>query len=332
MDQQIISSEGARENPASGIAKNFAGIQGNLDAIAKYILYLIAGLLPLWFLPIQIGTEFTREATFGVLIVAAGILWLLSVLASGEIRFQHSLLLWASGAALVVWGLSTFFSLSWSTSLIFSDVLSEKISSLFLGVLLMILVGSVFRSKKEVATFLVVLVSAGGVGALLTILQLLGWGSAWGLFAEFAKDKSFNVVGTMNGLSLFYSALFATAAGLVVSLSFRDATPWVRRALYGATLLSFITVLLINYSYSWIVLMGVAIVLFGLTFRNVRESRASLGVQRGLDWRYIFSICLLVLAIFMYMVAPTVVRVDLPAEVSPALKTTFNIGQMKLRL
>ena len=91
MDNETIMGQGV--NAAGGITKNFAAMQGNLDAIAKYLLYAIAALLPLWFLPTPVGIEFGREATFGILIIAAGIVWLLSVLTSGQLKFQHSVLL-----------------------------------------------------------------------------------------------------------------------------------------------------------------------------------------------------------------------------------------------
>jgi len=328
MDNQTISMQNVNTFGVGGMMKNLVGMQGNLDAVAKYLLFAIAALLPLWFLPMQIGTEFGREASFGILIIAAGVVWLLSVLTSGEIRFQHSILLWLGAALLLIWGLSTAFSVSWSTSLIFSDAISEKISTLLLGLLLMVLLGGSLRSRGDAVMFLVILVVAGGVGALFTAIQLLTDTVPWKWFADFASDKNFNVVGTMNGLMLFYSALLATAIGMIVSLKLAEWKAWIRIALYLSTALLAVCILLINYSYSWMVLAGVAIVLFGLTFRSVRETRAAMGNEaRGLDWRYLFAIVLLVVSIFMYMFQPVVKQLNLPAEVSPAMKTTLNIGR-----
>lgn len=331
MDNQTIITEDVKAEVSGGMLKNFAHMQGNLDAVAKYIVYAIAAFLPLWFLPAQVGIEFGREATFGILIIAAGILWLLAVLTSGQIRFQHSLLLYAGAALLLIGGLSTAFSVSWATSLIYSDAISEKVSTLLLGVLLMVLIGGVLRSKGEAVVFLVTLVLAGGAAALFTMFQLLWGNSVWGWFAEFAKDRNFNVIGTMNGLSLFYSALLATSIGMIVSLKLSEWKQWVRWALYASAILYTVDVTLINYRYSWIVLLGVSIVLFGLTFRNVGVSRRTtqdVGATRvrGLDWRYLFAIVLLVVSIFMYMFQPTVKQLNFPAEVSPAFKTTWKIG------
>ncbi|OGM92419.1 hypothetical protein A2935_03170 [Candidatus Wolfebacteria bacterium RIFCSPLOWO2_01_FULL_47_17b] len=331
MDNQTIITEDVKADVSGGMLKNFAHMRGNLDAVAKYIVYAIAAFLPLWFLPAQVGIEFGREATFGILIIAAGILWLLAVLTSGEIRFQHSLLLYAGAALLLIGGLSTAFSVSWATSLIYSDAISEKVSTLLLGILLMVLIGGVLRSKGEAMVFLLTLVLAGGAAALFTAFQLLWGNSVWGWLAEFAGDKNFNVIGTMNGLSLFYSALLATSIGMVVSLKISEWKQWVRWALYASTLLYVVDILLINYRYSWIVLAGVAIVLFGLTFRNVGASRRAtqnVGTTgaTGLDWRYLFAIVLLVVSIFMYMFQPTVKQLNFPAEVSPAFRTTWKIG------
>ena len=169
MDDQTIITQDVKAEVPGGVMKNLAAMQGNLDAVAKYIVYAIAAFLPLWFLPAQVGIEFGREATFGVLIIAAGILWLLAVLTSGQIRFQHSLLLYAGAALLLIGGLSTAFSVSWATSLIYSDAISEKVSTLLLGVLLMVLIGGVLRSKGDAMVFLLTLVFAGGAGALWII-------------------------------------------------------------------------------------------------------------------------------------------------------------------
>ncbi|KKW21503.1 MAG: TPR domain/sulfotransferase domain protein [Parcubacteria group bacterium GW2011_GWA1_53_13] len=331
MDDQTIITQDVKAEVPGGVMKNLAAMQGNLDAVAKYIVYAIAAFLPLWFLPAQVGIEFGREATFGVLIIAAGILWLLAVLTSGEIRFQHSLLLYAGGALLLIGGLSTAFSVTWATSLIYSDAISEKVSTLLLGVLLMVLIGGVLRSKGDAMVFLLTLVFAGGAGALFTAFQLLWGNSVWGWFAEFAGDRNFNVIGTMNGLSLFYSALLATSIGMIVSLKLGEWKRWVRLALYASAVLFAVDILLINYRYSWIVLLGVSIVLFGLTFRNVAVSRrasqsSETTARAGLDWRYLFAIILLVVSIFMYMFQPTVKQLNFPAEVSPAFRTTWKIG------
>lgn len=335
MDNQTIVVEGTNPSRPSAMARNLTAVQGNLDAIAKYVLYAIVALLPLWFLPSPVGIEFGREATFGILIVALGVLWLLAVLTSGSVRIQQSIFLWLGGALLLIWGASTAFSLSWQTSLIFSDAVSEKISTLLLGLLLMVAIGGVLRSKRDAAILLLTLVMAGGVSAFLTLIQLLTDSSVWGFFAEFAKQETFNVVGTLNGLSLFYSSLVGISVGMIVSMRLEDWKTWVRWALYLATILLFASTLIINYSYSWIVLIGVSIVLFGFTFHRVRGSqnaaRALGGEERsGLDWRYLFAIILLVVSIFMYMFEPRVVALDLPAEVSPSMGTTWNIGKAVL--
>ena len=47
---------------------------------AKILLMIVAVMIPLWFLPLPVQLEFGREVSFSLAIIAAFILWLLSLL------------------------------------------------------------------------------------------------------------------------------------------------------------------------------------------------------------------------------------------------------------
>lgn len=293
------------------------------EKMAKIILYVIAGALPLWFVPWPIGIEFGREITFGVLIVLAAIFWLLSVLKTGEIRWSHSPILYASALLFLVFVLSTAFSKAPSVSFLFADPVGERLSTLILGLILMFLAGSVLRTREEAGKAVWILVLAGATAGILSLLQIFGW-SPYQLSIindqlSFLRGIDFNVIGTLNGLSLFYGALFMVAVGTAI-VTGRRLLLIIASAIFLATLL------FINFHTSWVALLGSEVLLFGLLFRKARGRLVS--GEKAFDWRYWAVLVLLVFSVVMIMVRTPIFAVNLPAEVSPTpgatLRTAFS--------
>ena len=170
---------------------------------AKYVLYIIVALLPLWFIPLPVGIEFGREITFAFLIILGALLWLLSILTSGGVRYQYSPILWSGLLLLVVTGASTILSRTPLASVLFADPAAEKLVTLVIGLLLMLLASSVFQTMEDAGVLVFVLIFAGAISALLTALQLIFGVSVLHIVASFVQGKDFNVVGTINGLSLW---------------------------------------------------------------------------------------------------------------------------------
>ncbi len=318
--------------------RTFPDMRETLRRAAKYIIYIFAALLPIWFVPLPIGLEFGREVTFSLLIIVAAILWLLIVLTSGEIRYQHSGFLYVAGAMLFTWGLSTAFSKSVLLSTVLSDATAEKLSSLVLGALLMFLVGAIFRSRDEASIFLFTLIFSGGIAAIFTLIQLIFGFSVWGFAASFAEGKVFNVVGTTNGLTLFYMVLFVTTIAILLSVSWGRWKTWILSALIASAAAFALVSFLVNFRTSWIVLFGSGALVFGLLLRNVAKIRkeARLMEQASSDnkapqifgWRHLAVIALLTFSIFMLMFQPTFMDLGFPAEVSPSFKTTWNVSKL----
>lgn len=307
-------------------------LQEVLEFSARYILYIFAALLPLWFIPLAIGADFGREITFSFLVLAAAILVLVRFLVKGEIRYGHSPLLYLGGALLIIWAASTFWGKAPLLATILNDVLAEKLTTLFLGFLLMVILGSIFKSKGEAGVFLFILIFSGGVAALFTLLQLFLGFSLWGLFADFARNSTFNVIGTTNGLSLFYASLWVTSLGIFLSLPWIRWRAWILGALLASNVFLGLAVLLINYRAAWITILGAGVFLFGLMFlrraNGGSEDSAVSPVKGGRTFgrRHLAVTALLALSIFMLMFQPTIKDFGLPAEVSPSFKTTWKVA------
>lgn len=296
---------------------------------AKIILYILAGLLPIFFVPLPIGVEFGRETVFSVLIILGAILWFLSILKTGEVRFQKSPILYAALLILVVFAFSTVFSKSTLVSFFLADVAAEKLSTLILGLALTALAGGVFKSREEVGRLVFTLLFSGAIAGILDILQMTQIFPVYKYLASFASGVDFNVIGTINGLALFYGALFVTGIGLLFSSSLGSWKWWMRYGLFASLAIFLANLLLINFRTSWIVLLGSTILLFGFKIRDVQKARQKgrAAEKNGFDWQYLLTILLLVASVVMILVRKPVWQISLPAEVSPTLTTTLGIAK-----
>lgn len=285
-----------------------------LEYGAKIVLYIIAALLPIWFVPLPLGVEFGREITFSVLIIAAAMLWVLSALTSGEIRYQHSFLLYAAAILLIVFGASAFFSRAPYVSAFAAEPVAEKFSILVLGLLLFGVAGSVFKEREDAGKAVMLFLLTGTIAGAASAAQFLFDIPVYRYLYLESAGSDFNVVGTVNGLALFYGTLFITGLGLLVG-----GISW--RLLLIPLAVFFLNLLIINFLIAWIVLLGSAIFLFGLTSKDIHS--------RGgrFDWRHAVSAVTVAIAVVLILLrTPIFGGINAPAEVSPSLRATLGIA------
>lgn len=304
---------------------------------AKALLMLAAAMIPLWFLPLPVGLEFGREISFSLCIMAVFILWLLSLLTRGGITYPSSLILWAAGLMVIVFGASAIFSQTPLVSLIFGSPLSEKFSSLLLGVLLMLVTSSLCSQNGDIKRIILFLIGVSGIAGFIAFFQL-AWGvSLLGRLSSYAQGNTFNVVGTINGFALFLVTMFVISLGLLFASSPAVITSKVRYAITAILIIFMLDLMMIHFHTAWIVLLGSLIFFFGLMFMYMRgRKKQETGEQQkhtaGFDWRYSMLILLIALSVVMLVVkTPVFGSANLPPEVSPSFTATLAVGQRVLQ-
>ena len=304
---------------------------------AKILLMIVAAMIPLWFLPLPVVLEFGREVTFSICIVAAFILWLLSLLTRGQIRYAGSLILWAAGLMAIAFGVSTILSKAPLVSLTFGDPLAEKFSSLLLGLLVMTLASSIFQKGKDVKRMVTILILATGIAGVFLFFQL-AWGiSPLSYLTSYAQGNTFNAIGTMNGFALFMVAIFVTALALLFSAS-KSFKAIVRWGFIATLIILMLDLMMIHFFTAWLILLGSLIFFFGLMFmymRGSKKARQEAGTEAvrkgGLDGRYSILILLIAFSVVMLVVkTPFIGSANLPAEVSPSFIATLSVGKQVL--
>lgn len=299
-------------------------MENSFEKAAKIVLYVLTALLPIWFMPLPINVETGREITFGVLIILAAILWLLSILTTGKFRFHLSPVLYAAALLLMVETISTFFSKAPVVSAYLADPIGERLSTIVLGVVLMILVSGLFRRQKDAGTMIFVLIFAGAISAIINFAQLVSGLPFYQKIISYASGNDFNAIGTQNGLALFYGALLAMSLGILTSLSIKKWKSWIKYSLIISILAFVANLLVINFQTAWIIVLGVSIFLFGLVSKNTLRRGDE---PRKFDWRNWLSILFLVLSVVMLLIkTPILKNLNFPTEISPSFRATLDIG------
>lgn len=294
------------------------------EIFAKAFLYMLAALLPLWFVPLPMGIDLGREITFGILTALSAVAWLLGVLTKGLFRIRFSPALYTGALLLVFYFASVFLSGGGLLSAVFSEISADKATTVLMGLVLLFLVGSVFDERKEVGRWILTLVAAGGLASVLSFLKFLGM-PVYGFLGSFTGGVDFNAVGTSNALSLFYLMLLLMSVGLLVSKKTFDLLGiWGKVVVFLSAAGFVANILLINFRTSWIILFGAGVVLFGLIFR-VGSTRDEVESEGRFTWRTVIVIALLVLALTMLIVQSPVYQVPIAAEVMPSFQGTLGI-------
>ena len=236
-----------------------------LKAVSRGSIYLLVFLTPLFFSPLTQNVLDFQKQTFFLVIALFGLMgWVSDALISKRLTFNFNLASLAVVAVLLITLVSSLFSLYSYGSL---WGLPLDISASFLTVtgfvLFYFLVINLF-SREELGRLINTLVLSSFIAALYGILQLFG------LFIvplDFAKLSSFNTVGSVNGLSLFVSAVLVAVFAMI--LAEKKKFRMVLLDFAGATL--FLYLVLANFLAAWVMLAFGSLVIFIQSFVD-RES------------------------------------------------------------
>ncbi len=299
---------------------------------AKIVLCIIAVALPLLVLPAPFAGDVGRDIVLATLTIVAGVLWLISILGGGEIRYPVSPILWASGILVAIWGVSAFAGKAPFVSFFFGAASAERLVTLAAGIVLMILTAGILHSHRtghadstiraDAGTLLFTMVFAGAGAGLLSLYTFVA-----GPIGFLPVQPFFNAVGTINGMALFYAAIGMMAVGFLLSPASEQWKSWVRFAFAAAVVILLCDLALIHFRPAWMLMLGAGVCLFGLLLVDASHDRHALLSAHRFGWRQWAALGLVIFAIAMIMAPrPLVSFVEAPMEVSPSVNATFAIA------
>ncbi len=303
---EVYPPAGGEEIPV--VSEDSGGV---FQKIARFALYALIFLLPIWYLPLTtLPVEANKAFLTSVLALVALIAWIGSGLQEGKITLNRSWALFALGAFLVVIVVSAVLGIQSHASLIGSLGDPRSVMTLLAGAIVAFLIPSVLHRKEDVMKSVVLLMFA-------SVLVLVAFLIRSVLNIEYMGSRGFNLIGSWNGLGVFF--------GLMAAFTFPMlGVPSESRAWKAALLLlvsGLVGAFLVNYKVVWIAIAAIALVFFALYFSaNKRKSVL-----------FTLTFFLIILSVLLALLNPQLsgiaARFGSVAEVTPAWQSTLEIGK-----
>jgi len=287
------------------------------ENISKVAIYLLAFLLPIFFLPWTSNIlDFNKQILLVILVCVSLFAWLLRILISGKVSLNLNLVHIPVVILFVVYLASTIFS-AWRYGSFWGwpQVTSESLLTLLGFSLLYFLVVNIFR-KREVFYLMTLLLFSCFFAMFYGAIQLFG---KFTLPFDFAKVASFNTIGGVNSLGIF------TAISLPLFIIFLiiGVKKYWKVFSIVAVALSAVLLVIINFSFAWwLVIAGSALIIaFGVQKREVFDNR----------W-LVLPMFFLALALFFSLFSFQIPGVpSRPSEVYLTQKASFNVSKQVLK-
>jgi len=238
------------------------------DFIAKYSIYALVFLVPIFFLPWTTEVlDFNKQALLLALVFVSLFALMLKILILGKFEVSKSPMNIVAGVLFLVWLLATIFSAyRYGSFWGMPQQASESMLTVVCLLLFYFLVSNIF-SRGDILKAVIVLSFSAVIAELIGILQLFG------LFImpfAFTKSVSFNLVGSVGSLGLFTAVLFPLAIVLLIIVK-----KWWRILFVLQIILSALLLFLIDYPIIWwVVIAGSAMILaLGVMKRDLFDGR-----------------------------------------------------------
>ena len=318
------------------------------QAISRWALIALAALAPIFFLPFtSLPVAVHKEVLVFTLILIALFALFGKILVEGRIRYPGHLLAVALAILVVVWGVSSFFSINQLGSLIGSWAAPVSFASIFLFAVLAFAAVATFSRRDIILSLLLFLASL----ALLGVFELLQLMKVFILPFAWARSALFNPIGSVNDLGVLLAFGLILAAGLMSSV---DMSRLLKRALGAAVVVFLLSLMVIDF---WAIWVGLALaMIFMISFlsagvrpisdppSSISETELQQGFTKSGDLDFVNhssgqglqlayfqkawlpTIVLLISLIFLFLPSPLSKFVQTPIEVSPNFKSTINIA------
>ena len=290
------------------------------DKGGRIFVYLLFGLLPLWFLPFSsFPVAEAKLFLTGILVFGAFALWFAKTLATGHIAIPKSYV-WIAG--LVFLGaslLSLIFSSSTLTSFLGNVGQPDTFISfvLYLGALLIVPV--FLRDLTHIMKAVLFFGGALGVLAVYSLLQFFG---VFIIPLDFTQSTGFNPIGPPQALAVFMGAGLAFFVALLSSL---HLSPILKAGFSAVAVLVGIVLVLVNFSYVWLGLLVAFALIVAWQIMHTRDK------GQGLTRFNLPMFLIAVVAILFFVQPPITGIVQLPVSISPSLSSTFDIMKESYR-
>jgi len=285
-----------------------------IDWIITGVVYLLAFLTPLFFLPI---VPSILELNKQLLIVGLGgiafLAWVGKMAWEGRIRIKKNFLLVPLLVLLLVFTLSTIFS-TYRDQSMWGTFGTESMSLVTLiGLIaLFLVITNNFNERNKIQILILTLIGSSALATIYALLQIFG---KFLIKNTAIAQNSFNTIGSVYAFAVYIGAILI----LTVAMLLEKQPVAVKIALIILALLFTFTLIMINFSTSLIIfLVGMAVLLGLAIITSGSEEK-----NRTL----VFPMVVLTLVLLATLIGKSqpIVRVQLPIEVGLSSSASFDV-------
>ncbi len=291
------------------------------DAIARWTIYISLVLLPLFYFPGLSETLELPKQTFLILATVVAVLaWLGKMLVTRRLEVRGSVMNLLVGVYLLIYAAAVWFSKSPYMSFI-GDFGQEKagLVTVFCFALLYFVANNVLRDAKDVKKALQWM----ALGALLVLVQSFAQALGLKLLPGMSgTNVAFNTLGTTNSVGVYAAMAMCLVMGLMLMPTKGEKLGAFGKVLMCVLLaLGAVYIAALQFWALWLLLIVGCAVLVGFgMLKNHKEMQITmLAVPMA---------AMVVAALFIFIRFPF--NLNLPAEVMPSLRASWNISREAL--
>lgn len=229
------------------------------DLIAKYSIYVLVFLTPIFFLPWTTDfLDFNKQFLMLFLVFIPLFAIIVKILLVGKFEIKKSPTHLSVGVLFLIYLLATIFSVYGSGSFWgYPQQISEGLLTLACLSVFYFLVSDIF-SKKKIFTLITVLSCSAIIAQIIGIFQLFG------------KFVAFNTMGSIGSLGFFSATLLPLAIAMLII-----SKKWWKILFASQIFISLLVLVLINYPIIWwvVVVASLAILIAGMIKRDLLDGR-----------------------------------------------------------
>ena len=301
----------------------------NWDSVGRICIYLLFGLVPIFFLPLTAHPVAENKAMLvSVLVFVAFGAYLANALSAGKIFFPKTKLWLALGAFLIISAISTLASASPQISLFGSLGSSPSFLHFMVFGLAMFLTSVYLRNVKEIIRALLFFSVSLFIISVFSLLQFFG---IFIIPLDFTRQVSFNPIGTVQALAIFLGSGLVMLMALLTSFKLSPVLKIIFA--FSAVLLSLLLIL-VNFSYVWLgILFASAFVVSWqiMHSRRAGDKESAQADRTAVAPKFGLPLVLMIIVAILFFARPPIANVvRLPAEVRPSLSATLDIARASL--
>lgn len=296
--------------------------------LTKSLVFSLLFLLPIFFLPVSLDVlELNKQTLLVILSFAAAISWMAGMIQSKTFAFKRGflnlvpLLLLASVAISALFSIGPYVSFLGASSQHYMSVLTI----LGLTVLFYVLVNTI-SSKEDYKKIHLIFLSSSVLVAIIGMCSLFGFP----IFPfSFATLASFNPIGTLNAFGMYLSVMTVFACSLFISHQENSTVlhagipGTIERVLIVVLSVSTLLVLItLDFWMLWVVfVLGLGALVALVLFRPKDFDQGP---------RFFLPLLLLALGLLFLFWVPSLIRLDVPVEVTPSHASSWSIATQTL--